>query len=98
MVGPLVENDGDSDAHSVDAVSQLFPPRLLQGLGNREANETEITKNYTASHKPRVLFDISHGEKINWVTPASSSSSYAYNDSIFVADTSTDITSYTIPF
>ena len=89
--------DNDSNTHSVDAVSQLFPPRLLQDLGNRDANETKITAEPPSRHKPRVLFDISHGEKINWVTPAASSSSES-NNTIFVADTSPDITSYTISF
>jgi len=96
-------NIGDSD----DVVAQLFPPRLLQGLRKDENdNDNGIKKQNTStantSHKPSILFDISHGQKINWVTSAAPSSlgtaSSEYNDTIFVADTSPDITSYTIPF
>lgn len=85
-----------------DAVSQLFTPRLLQGLRNEDATETNNSLlESVSSHKPRILFDIQHGEKINWVTQAaqlSGDSSSAHNDTIFVADTSSDITSYTISF
>lgn len=93
--------NGLNDIHSGDAVSQLFPPRLLHRLPNRARNESNISADAVSSHKPRILFDIPHGEKINWVTPAvpsSGVSSPTYNDTIFVADTSPDITSYTISF
>ena len=95
-------NIGDSD----DVVAQLFPPRLLQGLRNDD-NDNGINKQNTSTatsrHKPSIIFDIPHGQKINWVTSAAPSSSLGiasskYNDTIFVADTSPDITSYTIPF
>jgi len=92
-------NKSDSKINSGDAVAEIFPPRLLQDLSNRDFTEIHSTTN-VLSHKPRILFDISHGEKINWVTPAtpSGADSSAYNDTIFVADTSSDITSYTISF
>lgn len=89
------KNQNENGAQSEDAVSQLFSSRLLQGLRNEEANES------ASDHKPQILFDIQHGEKINWVTQAaqlSGASSSAHKDTIFVADTSSDITSYTIPF
>lgn len=89
------KTQNENSAQSEDAVSQLFSPRLLQGLRNEEANESP------SDHKPQLLFDIQHGEKINWVTQAaqlSGASSSAHKDTIFVADTSSDITSYTIPF
>jgi len=98
------DNNGDGDTNADDAVAQLFPHGLLQNL--RNSASAEIFNNCThtptsSSHKPRILFNIPHSEKINWVTPAASSSrsaSSAYSDTIFVADTSPDITSYTIPF
>ena len=94
-----IDDKSDGKINSDDAVAEIFPPRLLQDLSNRDFAEAHNTTN-VSSHKPRILFDISHGEKINWVTPAtpSGADSSAYNDTIFVADTSSDITSYTIPF
>jgi WD40 repeat protein len=89
------------DTYSDDAVAQLFPHGLLQNLRNTHAAESLNTTSGTPlGYKPRILFDIPHGEKINWVTPAAPSSGTAsseYSDTIFVADTSSDITSYTIP-
>jgi WD40 repeat protein len=46
--------------------------------------------------KPTKLFGIPHGQKMNWVTQAATSGS-SKKDVIFVADTSPDITCYTIP-
>mmetsp|Transcript_9442 Transcript_9442/g.23173 ORF Transcript_9442/g.23173 Transcript_9442/m.23173 type:complete len:514 (+) Transcript_9442:143-1684(+) len=93
-----ISNDSDTDC--TDSVAKLFPPTVLRELRNDAAAESY--KNGTPStHQPKMLFDISHGQKINWVTPAvplSDTSSSTYNDTIFVADTSPDITSYTIPF
>ena len=97
-----VSDQADGATQPEDAVSQLFTPQLLQGLRNEDATETNNSiLESVSSHKPRILFDIQHGEKINWVTQAaqlSGASSSAHNDTIFVADTSSDITSYTISF
>ncbi|KAG7343332.1 WD40 repeat-containing protein [Nitzschia inconspicua] len=46
--------------------------------------------------RTRKLFDIPHGRKLNWVTKATSPSNNK-RDTIFVADTSTEITCYSIP-
>eukprot|EP00536_Pseudo-nitzschia_multiseries_P005593 jgi/Psemu1/254647/estExt_Genewise1Plus.C_1070035 len=77
----------------------LLPPTLLQGLRNEGAG-TYHTNTATASHSPRILFDISHRKKINWITRAAPSNNAVmeFNDTIFIADTSPEITSYTIPF
>lgn len=85
------------DENSDDAVARLFPPRLLQGLCGKTHN---IAAERKKSAKPRMLFNIPHGEKINWVTTAVplETSSSQLNDTVFVADTSPVITSYTIPF
>ena len=90
----------DSDTDSNDSVAKLFPHTMLQELRN-DAFAESYNNTTSSGHQPRMLFDISHGQKINWVTPAvpsSGSASSTYNDTIFVADTSPDITSYTIPF
>ncbi|VEU35515.1 unnamed protein product [Pseudo-nitzschia multistriata] len=83
---------------SEDAVEHLLPPKLLEEL-RREGSGTYHGSATTASHKPRILFDISHDQKINWITRAAPSNGVATecNDTIFVADTSPEITSYTIP-
>lgn len=108
-----VNLDGsDRICTTTDVVDQLFNRILLQQLNNYDHNsdtvDTTIPTNDTMNaiekrinYEPSVLFKISHGKKINWVTPAAPSSeaaSSAYNDTVFVADTSSDITSYTIPF
>jgi hypothetical protein len=55
------------------------------------------TENTNTFGKPRRLFQICHGQKLNWVTTSSSSTCNSTKDTIFVSDTSSDITSYTIP-
>lgn len=98
-----VENTGtknsSNDMDSKDLVEHIFPPKLIQELRN-EGDGTYHSNTTATSHNPRILFDISHGQKINWVTRAapSSNADTGYNDTIFVADTTSDITSYTIPF
>jgi len=96
-------DDNDRSDSDDDVVAQLFPPILLQGLRNDDSDINNVLANTARNrHKPSIIFDISHAQKINWVTPAAPSSSNTasseYNNTIFVADTSPDITSYTIPF
>mmetsp|Transcript_9712 Transcript_9712/g.23527 ORF Transcript_9712/g.23527 Transcript_9712/m.23527 type:complete len:505 (-) Transcript_9712:566-2080(-) len=89
----------DSKVDSTDVVDNLLPTTLLQALRNDGAGAYD-TNTTTASHNPRILFDISHGQKINWITRAlqSNNTLREYNGTIFVGDTSSEITSYTIPF
>jgi hypothetical protein len=54
------------------------------------------TEDTNASGKPQKLFQICHGQKLNWVTRGTTFSGNN-NNTLFVADTSTDITCYTIP-
>jgi WD40 repeat protein len=88
-----------------DDVSKLFSPDLLRELSGESDDASAATTTTTTTTTPKILFEIPHGEKINWVTPATSSSSSSDNDNVdsrrntfFVADTSPDITSYTMPF
>jgi len=87
----------------IDVVAQLFHANLLQGLNNHnnETAGTIHTNTMITKHKnyqPTILFEIPHKKKINWVTKATATDQMRNNDTIFVADTSPDITSYTIPF
>lgn len=104
--GDETNNNKSSDD---DFVAQLFHPKLLRGLNNHTTTTTNPTdkKHNSHHHQPTILFDIPHEKKINWVTKATQSSSLSpdstvdsiqYNDTIFVADVSPDITCYKIPF
>lgn len=66
------------------AVADVFAKSL--GINKQQHD------NGSLGGKPQKLFEIPHRQKLNWVTRASTTSS-----SIFVADTSTSITCYTIP-
>ena len=105
--------DGDGKNNKLsddDVVGQLFHPKLLRGLKNHTtttADPTTMNTKHNNHHKPTILFDIPHEKKINWVTkatrssstiPTSTADSIQYNDTIFVADVSPDITCYKIPF
>lgn len=61
-------------------------------LDDKNRNDADYHTNHTKNGNPTpsLLFQIDHNEKINWVTRA-------VNDTIFVADTTNFITSYTIP-
>ena len=106
--------DGDGKNNKLsddDVVEQLFHPKLLRGLKNHTTttttDPTTMNTKHNNHHQPTILFDIPHEKKINWVTKATRSSSIIststadsiqYNDTIFVADVSPDITCYKIPF
>mmetsp|Transcript_59021 Transcript_59021/g.175494 ORF Transcript_59021/g.175494 Transcript_59021/m.175494 type:complete len:172 (-) Transcript_59021:64-579(-) len=67
---------------------------------NRKDPKSESTEGIMASlaldSQPKVLFGISHGEKPNWLVN-SSASEPVLPASLFIADTSSAITAYTIP-
>lgn len=75
-------------------ISKLFADMLhLSSDDNHQQNQA-----MAENGKPRILCSIQHHKKINWVTAATSTStSNGDRDTIFVADTSNDITSFTIP-
>ena len=66
-------------------IATLFAESLCIDSGDKMDVDTPVF-----ARPPSVLFGIPHGQKMNWVTRSE-------NDSIFVADTSSDITCYTIP-
>lgn len=83
----IVENEAASP-------KSLFSPELLNGSKqNRDAATDQLvqqTKGLSLDNA-EVLFGIGKGEKINWMESAKDP------DTLFVADTSNDITAYTIP-
>lgn len=86
-----------------DSAQQLFNDALLQKLTSQNRQVSKGTTNHRSLnyHEPALLFQINHNRKINWVTkaiPSLNGGPIKRNDTIFVADTTNDITSYTIPF
>lgn len=84
--------DKDDNNHLTenDEIANLFSKFL----------SIQRTEDINAVGKPQKLFQICHGQKLNWVTRGTTSSSStcnSKNDTIFVADTFADITCYTIP-
>ena len=91
-VSSNVGSNDDKKNGGEDEISKLFDDSLLIDGRSKIADATS----------PSVLFQIDHQEKINWVTKAtitspSTTPGKIINDTIFVADTSNDITSYKIP-
>jgi WD40 repeat protein len=81
--------------------SQIFPESLLSQRRDRDdsmmMDEQPMDELQGLSRRtqelsldqPKILFGIPHGRKVNWMTTS--------KQSVFVADTSNDITAYTIP-
>jgi hypothetical protein len=81
--------------------SQIFPESLLSQRRDRDdsmmMDEEPMDELQGLSRRtqelsldqPKILFGIPHGRKVNWMTTS--------KQSVFVADTSNDITAYTIP-
>ena len=91
-VSSNIGSNDDKKNGGEDEISKLFAGSLVLNGRSKIAD----------ARSPSVLFQIDHQEKINWVTKATMTSSSCttpdvINDTIFVADTSNDITSYKIP-
>jgi WD40 repeat protein len=70
----------------------LFAPSLLQEQANSKSMDGLIKQTEELSlDKPQILFGIGNGDKINWMETSQSPST------LFVADTTNDITAYSIP-
>ncbi|KAL3927122.1 MAG: hypothetical protein SGBAC_013211, partial [Bacillariaceae sp.] len=75
----------------------MFSPDLLKGNSKQQSAATTPTDTLIQDTEglsldsPEILFGIGKGEKINWMESAKDP------DTLFVADTSNDITAYTIP-
>jgi hypothetical protein len=102
------DDDDDDDIEtdkktSADGITELFASSLLMGDDDKKSGRRP--KQYD---QPTILFGIPHERKMNWVTPATrtvvmedddiqSNENNHNNNNMFVADTSSDITMYTIP-
>eukprot|EP00980_Cylindrotheca_fusiformis_P017906 scaffold5682_cov140-Cylindrotheca_fusiformis.AAC.17 len=72
----------------------LFPSGLLQQQGaSRKSSSKDLVQQTEdlSLEKPEILFGIGNGGKINWMETSKRPST------LFVADTTNDITAYTIP-
>ena len=80
--------------HEATSPKSLFSPDLLKGSrpqnGGTAGQLAQQTQDLSLVDNPEILFGIK-GEKINWMESAKDP------DTLFVADTSNDITAYTIP-
>ena len=87
------ETLGGRDADHVNKwdPSFLFPPSLLQTPRNASPNTPPSLDELSLLDRPRILFGIPHGSKPNWMVSRNNPAT------LFVADTSNDITAYTIP-
>jgi WD40 repeat protein len=92
VVGDNNNDDDDSTSSSVN----LFPESFLRAQSsssnnnNQEEDLVRRTQELLSLDQPKILFGIPHGPKVNWMTTSGPST-------LFVADTSNDITAYTIP-
>ena len=87
----------DSSLHTTADPSDLISPSLLQQRsmsidGNDEEDLIRQTEALSLD-KPKILFGLPHGNKINWMT----STSRSKPNTLFVTDTTNDITAYSIP-
>ena len=72
--------------------SSLFPPSLLQTTQTSVHRSTnQSLDELSLLDKPRILFGIPHGSKPNWMVSRNNPAT------LYVADTTNDITAYTIP-
>jgi len=70
------------------------PSRLLYVEGDEESMDTAM-QDLNISDQPKTLFAWNHGEKPNWMI--SSYRDPLFPSTLFIADTSNDITAYTLP-
>lgn len=108
-LGPMLTGSGwENEWEETDAANEQSTTTESQDddlakmfAGSLSVND-DHHQGFAGSDKPRVLFRIPHGQKMNWVTRATtacsgSGSNRNDNNTFFVADTSEDITCYTIP-
>ncbi len=80
----------------------IDPGTILEGCRNSGAVDGDVTNavnNLSLSQKntePEILFGIPHGAKINYMT-SSTGDEVALSNSLFVADTSNNISVYSLP-
>jgi WD40 repeat protein len=77
-------------------VEEFFQRLQIRSDCPPSATDTDAANSIVAEGKPRTLFAIQHGAKPNWMV-SSRSSDPCFQSTLFVADTSSEITAYTIP-
>ena len=89
--GEWRNDDNAKEDHIMNDVTELFAKSLcVDSTGEKQKSDESLF-----GQLPSLLFGIPHGRKMNWVTRATSI--HQHGNSIFVADTSSDITCYTVP-
>mmetsp|Transcript_3293 Transcript_3293/g.3829 ORF Transcript_3293/g.3829 Transcript_3293/m.3829 type:complete len:454 (-) Transcript_3293:2-1363(-) len=77
----------------------VSPSSMFTGCGDTGCNEEMLSAFQDLSvtqQEPKILFGIPHGKKSNWIV-SSSAEEQNLSSSLFVADTSNDITVYVLP-
>eukprot|EP00934_Nitzschia_sp_Nitz4_P007858 Nitzschia sp. Nitz4//scaffold358_size24170//22008//23559//NITZ4_008435-RA/size24170-augustus-gene-0.46-mRNA-1//1//CDS//3329549014//7848//frame0 len=84
-LGPLVSVEGTCKDPSALFVDGWVTPATSSPSATLECQMEDLSL-----QNPHILFGIPHGSKVNWMT--------ASHKSLFVSDTSNDITEYQLPF
>ena len=79
----------------------LFSSSLLQTTTTTTTNDDDLIQQTETLlslvvDKPKILFGLPHGNKINWMASTTTKTS-SLQSTLFVADTTNDITAYSIP-
>jgi WD40 repeat protein len=87
------EDDDDTEqAQQKQSSWDLFPEALLEK--NTKELSLLLRDNASVNKSSKIMFGIPHGKKLNWIATTGREQSAA---TLFAADISNDITSYTIP-
>lgn len=94
--GAILLWDLGGDVAGDRAVDPATLFKTEQQAGNSRIKDGTAMEAMSISSNPKILFGIPHQMKPNWVT-SSSMSDPVYPSTLFVADTSCDITAYILP-
>ena len=85
---------------SVAGDAAVDPSMVLQGCSTSNSTlSSDVNSAFSGlsiSTEPRVLFGIPHEKKLNWIV-SSKSTEQVFSTTLFVADTTNDITAYMLP-
>eukprot|EP00569_Conticribra_weissflogii_P002598 CAMPEP_0171330598 /NCGR_PEP_ID=MMETSP0878-20121228/2120_1 /TAXON_ID=67004 /ORGANISM="Thalassiosira weissflogii, Strain CCMP1336" /LENGTH=558 /DNA_ID=CAMNT_0011830939 /DNA_START=82 /DNA_END=1755 /DNA_ORIENTATION=- len=97
----LEKSSNEMESLRISTQNRNKRKKSSKGKNNRKGHSTpsfeidDIPIDFAPS-SPKVLFHIAHGQKPNWIT-CSRSSDKSFPSSLFVADTTCDISVYTLP-
>ena len=92
---PSDDNNCNEDGKDVKDATQAM--EVLKVSNNQSSNAGDKDELLLSPSPPRVLFKIAHGYKPNWITTSRASDVAALPTSLFVADTTNNISVYTLP-